>query len=127
MLGLKDKVAIVTGSTAGIGRGIALKLAAEGARVVINGRSEPPAAELVEEIRSAGGNAAFIAGDVLSLEEMRALAERTVAQFGRIDILVASAGGASPNRKPGEASGFFQNIEPAAVAQLVSDATLGKL
>src|SRR4051812_45459886 len=102
MLGLKDKVAIITGSTGGIGRGIALKLAAEGARVVVNGRSAETGARVVEEIRAAGGDAVFIAGDVLSLQEMRSLADRTVAQFGRIDILVASAGGSSPNRKPGE-------------------------
>src|SRR5262245_32915806 len=93
MPALHGKVAIVTGASAGIGRGIALKLAAEGAHVVVSCRTAETGEALAQDIRSSGGSAQCITGDVLSVEQMRVLADRTMESRGKIDILVASAGG----------------------------------
>ena len=91
---LTDKVAIITGSASGIGRGIALIFAENGASVVINGikEDEERGNKVVEEIRAAGGKAIFIKADVGNAEEARALADKTIEEFGRIDILVNNAG-----------------------------------
>jgi len=89
---LKNKVAIITGATSGIGRAIALVFAGNGATVVVDGIDEEGGNRVVEEIRSSGGKAIFFKADVGHAEEARALAEKTVAEFGRIDILVNNAG-----------------------------------
>ena len=91
---LKNKVAIITGSASGIGRGIALIFAENGASVVINGISsdEERGNTVVDEIRSAGGKAIFIKADVGNAEEARALADKTIEKFGKIDILINNAG-----------------------------------
>jgi NAD(P)-dependent dehydrogenase (short-subunit alcohol dehydrogenase family) len=89
---LKDKVAIITGATSGIGRAIALVFAGNGATVVVDGIDEEGGNRVVEEIRSLGGKAIFIKADVGNAEEATALAEKAVAEFGRIDILVNNAG-----------------------------------
>jgi NAD(P)-dependent dehydrogenase (short-subunit alcohol dehydrogenase family) len=89
---LKNKVAIVTGATSGIGRAIALIFAGNGATVVVDGIDEEGGNLVVEEIRSAGGKAIFFKADVGNADEARALAEKAVAEFGRIDILVNNAG-----------------------------------
>jgi len=89
---LKDKIAIVTGSTRGIGKAIALRLAAEGATVVISGRSEERAREVQKEIEQSGGKALVVLADVSRMEEAKKLIETTLNSFGRIDILVNNAG-----------------------------------
>jgi NAD(P)-dependent dehydrogenase (short-subunit alcohol dehydrogenase family) len=89
---LTERTALVTGSTSGIGRAIAKAFAAEGARVVVSGRDERRGREVVEEIRAAGGTAAFVGGDIASAAGARSLAERAAAQFGAIDVLVNNAG-----------------------------------
>lgn len=88
---LTGRVALVTGSTSGIGKGIALQLAALGAAVVVNGRSAARGAEVVETIRSAGGRAAFEAADLTDAAQCAALVERAVGHFGQLDILVNNA------------------------------------
>lgn len=90
---LEGKVAIVTGGSGGIGKGIALQLAARGATVVISGRSATKAEPILAEIRQAGGIADFLAGDVRSKTEMDGLAAETARRYGGIDIIVANAGG----------------------------------
>ena len=88
-----DKVAVVTGSSRGIGRAIALRLAAGGAKMVINYRSSEAAAdEVVEHIRSNGGEAIAVQGDVSVVAEAQALIDTAKKTFNRIDILVNNAG-----------------------------------
>jgi NAD(P)-dependent dehydrogenase (short-subunit alcohol dehydrogenase family) len=91
---LDHKTALVTGATSNIGRAIATAFAAEGAHVVISGRSRRRGEEVVEEIRAAGGRADFIAAELDgSAKASRALAaDATRALGGRIDVLVNNAG-----------------------------------
>ncbi len=90
---LKDRVAVVTGGSRGIGRAIALRLAAEGAGVVVNySKSQDAAKETVALIESRGGTAIALPGDVSSREDCQDLAEKTIAKFKKIDILINNAG-----------------------------------
>ena len=88
---LTGRVALVTGSTSGIGKGIALQLAALGAAVIVNGRSEARGAEVVAGITAAGARAAFEASDLTDATQCRQLVDRAAAHFGRLDILVNNA------------------------------------
>ena len=91
VLDLTGRVALVTGSTSGIGKGIALQLAALGAAVVVSGRSSQRGHEVVESIVAAGGRAAFEACDLTDAAECVQLVERAAAHFGQLDILVNNA------------------------------------
>ena len=90
---LKDKVVIVTGSTSGIGIGIAKLCAAEAAQVVITGRNVERGQKVVNEIEATGGKAWFHAFDLTSTESMHALIADTAEKFGHIDALVNNAAG----------------------------------
>src|SRR4029077_12416956 len=85
---LEGQVAIVTGGGTGIGRETARLLAAEGARVVIVGRRQPPLALVVGEIEAAGGQAVARQADVSSLDEAAALGAWACQTYGRVDVLV---------------------------------------
>ncbi|MDS0280678.1 SDR family NAD(P)-dependent oxidoreductase [Haloarcula onubensis] len=87
-----DDVAIVTGSTRGIGAGVAKRLAAEGAAVVVNGRSEAEGEAVVESIRDDGGEAVFIEADMRDPAAIAALIEEAAERYGRVDVLVNNAG-----------------------------------
>ena len=90
---LAGKIAIVTGAGRGIGRGVALALAAEGASVVVNySRSAEAAETVVNQITNMGGTAFAVKGDVASADDMNALAKTTLEKYGKIDILVNNAG-----------------------------------
>ena len=90
---LLNKVAIITGGSKGIGKGIAKLYAAHGARVVLNYASDDNAAQATaEEIRSQGGEAIVHKGDVSKRADMQEMAALTLATYGRIDILCANAG-----------------------------------
>lgn len=90
---LQGKVAIVTGSSRGIGAAIARELAAQGAIVVVNHRDSAAAATaVVEEITAAGGQAIAIQADVSVFAEAQRLVKETLDRFGRVDILVNNAG-----------------------------------
>jgi 3-hydroxybutyrate dehydrogenase/3-oxoacyl-[acyl-carrier protein] reductase len=89
---LEGRVAAITGGTRGIGRGIAEAFLAEGAKVVINGKTPEKGVEALAEM-GAGENAHFIAGDVKLQADINALIDGTVDKYGKIDILVNNAGG----------------------------------
>ncbi len=90
---LKDKVAIVTGADTGIGKGISICLAREGAAVTIDYRGDPqPADELVKQIESSGGRAMAVAGDVTKADDIDNLISQTCSSFGKLDIFINNAG-----------------------------------
>ena len=90
---LKDKTAIVTGASSGIGRSIALAFAREGAAVTVNyARDAEGAASTVKEIEDGGGRAVTVRADVSKPEDVKALVERTVKELGRLDVMVNNAG-----------------------------------
>ncbi|NES19376.1 MAG: 3-oxoacyl-[acyl-carrier-protein] reductase [Symploca sp. SIO3E6] len=90
---LKDKVAIVTGASRGIGRAIAFALAAEGAKVVVNYASSSEAAQqVVAEITELGGDALALQADVSQEEQVNALLKSTIEKYGQVDVLVNNAG-----------------------------------
>lgn len=90
---MQDQVAIITGSSRGIGKAAALALAAEGASVVVNyARSSTAADEVVAEITEAGGTAIALQADVSQEDQVDALIKATKDKFGRIDVLVNNAG-----------------------------------
>lgn len=93
---LKGKVAVVTGASAGIGRGAALALAEVGADVVVAARTEDKLERVAAQIRSGGTRALAVPCDVTDNAQVKALVERTIAEFGRIDIVVNNAGGTPP-------------------------------
>jgi 3-oxoacyl-[acyl-carrier protein] reductase len=94
-LGLEDKVAVVTGSSKGIGKAIAVELAREGCRVVLTARGEKDLEEAAEDVRRTGsvGDVLAVAADVTKADEVERLIDATVARFGTIDVLVNNAGG----------------------------------
>ncbi len=90
---LRDKVAIVTGASRGIGRAVALALGREGARVVVNYlRGEAEAGRVAEEVRGMGGDAMAFRADVGERGSVEAMAEEARSMFGPVDILVNNAG-----------------------------------
>src|SRR3979411_330385 len=92
-LGLKDKVAIVTGGSRGIGRAIACSLAAEGCRVAIPARNEAELADAAGAIRAQGGQALPVKADMAQPDDIRHLVDDVVATYGGVDILVHNVGG----------------------------------
>jgi 3-oxoacyl-[acyl-carrier protein] reductase len=93
MAPLTDKIAIVTGGSRGIGRGIALELGKRGATVVVNYKGNADAAqEVVEQIKAGGANALAVQADVGSVEGSEALIKAALDAFGKLDILINNAG-----------------------------------
>ncbi|MGH1363103.1 MAG: 3-oxoacyl-[acyl-carrier-protein] reductase [Calditrichia bacterium] len=91
-MNLSNKVAIVTGSTRGIGRSIALHLAGQGATVVVSGRNAERAEGVRKEIEAAGGAASAVIGDVSVMADAAELIRATVETHERVDVLVNNAG-----------------------------------
>ncbi len=88
---LAGKVAVVTGSTSGIGRATAAMFAREGAKVVVNGRREELGREVAESIRASGGEAIFYRADVTVSAELAGLIQHAVDTYGRLDVLMNNA------------------------------------
>ena len=127
MNGLDGKVVIVTGATGGIGRGIALRLAARGARIAINGRSAEKAAAVIAEIEALGSEAHFVPGDVRSREDMTRVAADVAERFGRIDIVVPNAGGIDDEARSPAVRGPFADIDLDRVTAFIGEAVAAKL
>jgi len=110
----ENKVALVTGGNFGIGRGIAHKFAAEGARIAIVARNEERANHVVKELTDLGHTATFFKADVSGEEAVKSMIEAVVERFGRLDIVVNNAGcgsqhcGIEPDTPPGERWRFFR-------------------
>ncbi|MBL0147406.1 MAG: SDR family oxidoreductase [Ideonella sp.] len=90
---LSGKVAVITGSSRGIGRAIAQRMAEHGARVVISSRKAAPCAEVADAInaRHGAGRAIVVPANISSKEDLQRLVDETLRQFGRIDVLVCNA------------------------------------
>jgi 3-oxoacyl-[acyl-carrier protein] reductase len=111
---LAGRVALVTGASRGIGRGIALELAAAGAAVAVNYRRDGEAAEeVVGRITEAGGRAVAIQASVSEQEDVDRLADTALAEFGFVDILVANAGIASRGQS-------VADTDPAEVVRVMA-------
>ncbi len=93
---LKNKVALVTGASSGIGRAIALVWAREGAKVVVSDVNVQAGEETAAQVRAAGGDAIFVAADVGKPEDCEALVQRTVVHYGRLDVACNNAGIGGP-------------------------------
>ena len=89
---LNEQVAIVSGSGQGIGRAIALKLASEGAAIVVNDIDENAANETIAEIKNAGGRAVACVGDVTAADFGDRFVKTALDEFGRLDIIINNAG-----------------------------------
>jgi len=96
---LKNKVALVTGATSGIGKATALALGVAGAKVVFSGRRETEGKETEAQLRDAGVDCVFVQSDVSNEDEIRGLVQTTVATFGRLDCAFNNAG-IDPPLKP---------------------------
>lgn len=118
---LKNKVALVTGSSRGIGRAIALRFAENGADVVINARNEGPAAEVVDQIRSLGRRAYFEQADIYDYGQVKQMVRNAAREFGKIDIMVANGGAAGPPPQ------FFHQIDPQSYMGCIESHLLTRL
>ena len=98
---LDGKTILITGSTDGVGRYVAARLAAAGAKVLIHGRDKTRAQTLADEIkRAGGGEPAFYQADLSSLAEVRQLAQAVLADHARLDVFISNAGIGSQNQGP---------------------------
>jgi NAD(P)-dependent dehydrogenase (short-subunit alcohol dehydrogenase family) len=93
---LAGKVALVTGGTSGIGKATAIALGVAGAKVVFSGRREAEGEDVANSIRKSGAECLFVRSDVSSETEVKALIEKTVANYGRLDVVFNNAGIESP-------------------------------
>jgi NAD(P)-dependent dehydrogenase (short-subunit alcohol dehydrogenase family) len=89
---MSSPVVLITGALTGIGRATAVAFAREGARVVVSGRREREGKKLEKELRELGAEAEFVETDVRHDDDIRALIDKTIARFGRLDIAVNNAG-----------------------------------
>ena len=97
-LGLRGKVAIVSGSSRGIGKATAAALAAEGASVVLNGRTADTLEATASELRQGGATVEAVQADVMRAEGCQQLVDHALGRFGRVDILVNNVGGGGADR-----------------------------
>ena len=127
-LGIKDRVAVVTGAGRGIGRQICLTLSEEGARVAVNDLFQERADAVAEEIRQAGGQALGVAGDVTDSEAVTAMVSRIAGEWGAVDILVNNAGlPVSEGSQDAAAGPFFSRSDRAQWDRTMGLITYGVL
>jgi NAD(P)-dependent dehydrogenase (short-subunit alcohol dehydrogenase family) len=116
---LSEKVALITGGSSGIGRATALRLTSFGCRVVVAARNQTALEEVVVQITNQGGQALAVPSDVTQSGDCRSAVEAAVSQFGRLDILLCSAGLSMRT--------YFENSNLAAMEQVVRVNFLGTL
>ncbi|MDB9377512.1 SDR family oxidoreductase, partial [Nodularia sphaerocarpa] len=116
---INQQVVAVVGASSGIGRETALKFAQRGAKVVVSARSEPGLKSLVEEIRSLGGEAIYTIADVSDFQQVKAIADKTVAEYGHLDTWVhtAATGIIAP----------FEKITPEEFERVVDVTLMGQV
>lgn len=107
LFNIKDYVVVITGGTGILGRCIAKYLALEGAKVVIGGRKENVGAEIVADIKAAGGECEFVKMDVMNVEAMQQACDYIVEKYGRVDTLLNAAGGNMPGATIAPDQTFF--------------------
>lgn len=98
MQNLKDKVAVITGASSGIGKAIAIELANNGVKVVLGARRAEELKSLVEDIKNHGGEAIFLKTDVSNRTDLVALVNLAVEKYGKLDVIVNNAGVARISR-----------------------------
>ena len=127
-LGIKDRVAVVTGAGRGIGRQICLTLGQEGAKVAVNDVFQERADAVAEEIRRAGGQALGAVADVTDLEAVTAMVSRIADEWGAVDILVNNAGlPVSEGSQDAAAGPFFSRSDRAQWDRTMGLITYGAL
>src|SRR6476659_9105610 len=87
-----NKVVLITGGTSGIGRATAVAFARDGAKVVVTGRRIEEGQETVRQIKAAGGEGLFVQTDITQAEQVKAMVDKTLAAFGRLDVAFNNAG-----------------------------------
>lgn len=105
---IPDKVAVVTGAGRGIGRACAITLATAGADITLIARSETDLDEVRQEIERVGRRALIVAGDAADSSTLQRAVDSTIAQFGRLDIVVNNVGGTLPNTLLATSDEFFE-------------------
>ena len=85
---VEEQVVVLMGASSGIGRETALRFARKGARVVVSARGEEGLDSLVEEIRAEGGDASYVVAEVTDFDQVKAVADRAVEEYGRLDSWV---------------------------------------
>lgn len=118
---LNGKVAIVTGSSQGIGRAIALRFAENGADVVVNARSSGPALEVLRQIESLGRKARYEQADISDYHQVKQMVDNTIHEFGKIDIMVASGAAAGPPPQ------LFYQLDPQSYMDCITSHLLTRL
>jgi 3-oxoacyl-[acyl-carrier protein] reductase len=120
---LKDRVALVTGSSRGIGAGIARLFARHGAKVAVHGRDASALAAVQAEIESDGGHAIHVAADITKLDEVEAMRRHIEQRLGPVDVLIANAGGSYTMPGPLESiseDGWRRSIDGNLTATFLS-------
>lgn len=118
---LQDKVAIVTGGNSGVGAATALLFAKEGAKVVISARRQAPLEEVAGKIREAGGEVLAVVSDISKHEDADNLIEKAVETYGKVDILINSAGVLEEGLKP------IDRVEDADMDRIIDINTKGTM
>ena len=116
---INGKVVVMTGGSGVLGSAIMRHLASQGAKVVILARNEAKGTALAEEIRGEGGDAMFLATDVMDIRQLEANREAILARYGRVDALLNAAGGNRPGATIPPSSTFF-DLDPQAFADVMN-------